>query len=69
MFPLQKFKQREICERSVHRETFLHSLDRIAHAPLIMKIAYNEEIPPLSCYQYEVISPLYFVLEGLCMCR
>ena len=46
VFPPQKFKQREICERSVHRETFLHSLDRIAHAPLITKIAYNEEIPP-----------------------
>ena len=31
VFPPQKFEQREICEQPVQRETFLHSLDLIAH--------------------------------------
>ena len=73
VFPPQKLEQREICKRSVQRETFLHSLDRIggiAHAPLITKIAYKEEIPPLSFYQHASFRPVFsfFWFSKVCVC-
>ena len=59
MFPPQKFEQREICEQPVQRETFLHSLDLIAH-PWLRKLPKDKEIPSPSSDQHEVISPCFF---------
>ena len=69
MFRPQKFEQREICEQPVQRETFLHSLDLIAH-PWLRKSPKDKEIPSPSSNQHEVISPCFFIFhDGLNMCR
>ena len=63
MFPPQKFEQREICEQPVQRETFIHSLDLIAH-PWLRKLPKHKEISsPSSNRAWSHFSLFFFLLK------